>query len=270
MPGWTRRGWSSASRRSPECDSSWRTLPGRGGRRRVRALAGRPPLGTQRGTRAPHGPLLDLARAAGVPTARQELSAHIDGVRVIVQQRLPGSPPARADAALVTAMLALNARLAGLFAGRSAVSPVELYLTEDGPGFCLHRPLAGHSRGTARLLERIHEVGTTAPPVTGDDLVHLDFHPGLVVGEKITGLVDWDGARRGDRHSRPGHPAVQPGLVCAAPDRAARRPARRAGRGAAPGVLGAHEPAAGRLVDPPPRHRGRRPGGRTSSESGPW
>ena len=148
------------------------------------------------------GPLLDLARAAGVPTARQELSAHIDGVRVIVQQRLPGSPPARADAALVTAMLALNARLAGLLAGRSAVSPVELYLTADGPGFCLHRPLAGHSRRTARLLERIHEVGASAPPVTGDDLVHLDFHPGnvLVVGEKITGLVDLDGARRGDRH----------------------------------------------------------------------
>ena len=43
------------------------------------------------------GPLLDRARAAGVPTARHELSARIDGVRAIVQQRLPGVPPAEAE-----------------------------------------------------------------------------------------------------------------------------------------------------------------------------
>jgi aminoglycoside phosphotransferase (APT) family kinase protein len=36
----------------------------------------------------------------------------------------------------------------------------------------------------------------------GDDLVHLDFHPGnvLVDDGRITGVIDWDGATRGDRH----------------------------------------------------------------------
>jgi len=36
----------------------------------------------------------------------------------------------------------------------------------------------------------------------GDDLCHLDFHPGnmLVDGGRITGLVDWDGSCRGNRY----------------------------------------------------------------------
>ena len=67
--------------------------------------------------RSSTGPLLELARTAGVPTARQELSGHIDGVRVIVQQRLPGTPPATVDASLVQQMVAVNDRLAGLLRG---------------------------------------------------------------------------------------------------------------------------------------------------------
>ncbi len=148
------------------------------------------------------GPLLDLARAAGVPTARQQLSAHIDGMRIIVQQRLPGHPPTTVDAPLVHAMAALPGRLAGLLTDRHDVPATDLYLTGDGPGFCLHRPLAGHSRRTARLLDWVHDVGATTAPVTGDDLVHLDLHPGnvLVQDGHLTGVVDWDGAGRGDRH----------------------------------------------------------------------
>jgi hypothetical protein len=288
------------------------------------------------------GPVLDLARAAGVPTARQELSAHIDGVRVIVQQRLPGTPPATIDAFLVHQMVAINDRLAGLLAdpppergdaahlrgpddtrpsgrapgldegrpsgrrrpddtrhpddgslaggarrsddarpshrtghshdarpsdrtghsddarpsertgrsddmllsgspgrfndvrlsgstgrsgdtplpgtaGRSgdmhlsagarraarfAVQPVDLYLIDDGPGFCLHDPLAKHSNRTARLLARIREVGAAGTPTDGDDLVHFDYTPAnvLVDNGHITGVIDWDGASRGDRH----------------------------------------------------------------------
>jgi Ser/Thr protein kinase RdoA (MazF antagonist) len=121
-------------------------------------------------------------------------------MRVIVQQRLPGHPPAVIDAPLVHAMAALTARLAGLLTDRPDIPAPDLYLTSDGPGFCLHRPLAAHSRRTARLLGWIHEVGADAPPVTGHDLVHLDFHPGnvLVHEGRISGVIDWDGAARGD------------------------------------------------------------------------
>jgi Ser/Thr protein kinase RdoA (MazF antagonist) len=147
------------------------------------------------------GPLLDLARAAGVPTARYELSAHIDGTRVVVQQRLPGTPPATLDADLVQAMIAVNLRFTGLLTSYPATPAVELYLTADGPGVCLHKPLREHSKRGARLLDWIHEVGRRAPAVDGDDLVHLDYRPGnvLVSGNRISGVIGWDGARRGDR-----------------------------------------------------------------------
>ena len=153
--------------------------------------------------RSRSGPLVDRARAAGVPTARHELAAHVDGARVIVQQRLPGAPPAQVDDHLVRQMLAINDRLAGLLADEPAPRPGPLYLTGDGPGFCLHQPLQEHSPRTAALLERIHEVGAESGTVmAGDDLVHMDFHPGnvLVDGGRLSGLVDWDGATRGDRH----------------------------------------------------------------------
>jgi aminoglycoside phosphotransferase (APT) family kinase protein len=146
--------------------------------------------------------LLDLARDAGIPTARYELSAHVDGTRVVVQRRLPGAPPATVDAALVDAMVRLNLRFTGLLTALPAVPDVDLFLTGDGPGFCLHQPLRSYGLRAARLLDWIHDVGATAPDCAGDDLVHLDYHPGniLVIGDRITGVVDWDGARRGDRH----------------------------------------------------------------------
>ena len=147
------------------------------------------------------GPLLDRARAAGVPTARQELAAHIDGRRVIVQQRLPGATPTPATTgpALTAQMIDLNTRLRGLLAA-TAAAPVDLYLTAEGPGFCRHEPLRRHSRRTARLLDWIHEVGADTPPISGDDLVHFDYHPFNVLVERgrITGVVDWDGAGRYD------------------------------------------------------------------------
>jgi hypothetical protein len=148
------------------------------------------------------GPLVDRARAAGVPTARQELAARVDGLHVIVQQRLPGAPPATVDATLVDQLITVTDRLAGLLAADPAPRPADLYLTGDGPGFCLHGPLAAHSPRAARLLDRIRDAGAQGSAMIGDDLVHFDLHPGNVLVEngRLTGVVDWDGATRGDRH----------------------------------------------------------------------
>jgi hypothetical protein len=148
------------------------------------------------------GVFVDRARSAGVPAARHELTAHVDGVRVIVQERLPGVPPQPVTAGVVRQMLAVNDKLAAVLGAEASPRPAELYLTGDGPGFCLHGPLAEYSDRTRRLLARIREVGAAAgTQMIGDDLVHMDFHPGnvLVSGGRLTGVIDWDGAVRGDR-----------------------------------------------------------------------
>jgi hypothetical protein len=146
--------------------------------------------------------LVDRAREAGVPTARHELTARVDGVRVVVQQRLPGAPPSTLDAGLVRQMLRVNDQLAGILAGEPDPRPAELYLTSDGPGFCLHEPLAEFSERSRRLLEWVQAVGADGSHMVGDDLTHMDFHPGNVLVEqgRLSGVVDWDGAQRGDRH----------------------------------------------------------------------
>lgn len=47
------------------------------------------------------------------------------------------------------------------------------------------------------------EIGHSYPDqLPGTDAVHYDYHPGnlLAANNTITGVVDWDGAGRGDRH----------------------------------------------------------------------
>ncbi|MGZ0152077.1 phosphotransferase [Kribbella sp. WER1] len=140
---------------------------------------------------------LDKARAVGLPVPRYQLLAG-DGV---VQERLPGRAPEKLDQTLLEAMIALADRFAGLAPDLPVPS---MYLLESGPGFCLHESLERYDPRTRRLLGRIHEVGRAEPSeMTGDDLVHLDFHSGNVLVDgagTITGIVDWDGIGRGDRH----------------------------------------------------------------------
>ncbi len=152
--------------------------------------------------------VLAVARAHGLPVPEYQLVVALPDAVALVQERLPGSVPEEMDATLLGAMLACNDRFAGLLAGHRDTPAVELHLRASGPGFCLHEPLAGHDRRTARLLDWVRDVGrATAPTMTGDDLVHCDFHRQNVLvgpdaagtGQVITGIVDWDGVGRGDR-----------------------------------------------------------------------
>jgi hypothetical protein len=139
-----------------------------------------------------------VARAAGLPAARYELVTEVDGVCVIVQERLLGTPPTVVDRAILAQLLALNERCAGLLAG-SDLPQLPLYLRRAGPGFCLHEPVRTHSARAAALLTWARSLDTDVLP--GDDLVHVDYHPGNVLVDRgrISGIVDWDGAGRGDR-----------------------------------------------------------------------
>lgn len=146
--------------------------------------------------------LLEVARSAGVPAPRYELVQELPSAVVIVQELLPGRPATTVGRRTVASMVAVNGRCRGLLADRHDLPAPSLYLLADGPGFCLHEPLARYDRRTARLLAQIHEVGAAGPRcLSGDDLVHLDFHPENVLIDDagtVTGVVDWDAIGRGN------------------------------------------------------------------------
>jgi len=148
------------------------------------------------------GELLELARGSGIPAPRYELVTRLHGRIAVVQERLPGVPPASVDVHLVETMAGIAGRGAGLLAGRPDVPAVELYLLRSGPGFCVHATLRDHDERTRRLLALIRRIGFDAPAtMPGDDLVHLDFTTGNVLVDRtgaVTGVVDWDGIGRGD------------------------------------------------------------------------
>jgi aminoglycoside phosphotransferase (APT) family kinase protein len=67
-----------------------------------------------------------------------------------------------------------------------------------------HRSLRVFSDASRDLLQRVREVGND--PVVGrlraDDLVHYDLHSVNVIsddGHHVSGVIDWDGVRSGDR-----------------------------------------------------------------------
>ena len=143
--------------------------------------------------------LLAVGRAHGVPAPRYELVQELPGATAVVQELLPGSAPAAPSRRTIESMIEVNQRCRNILADRDDPAP-SLYLREDGPGFCLHGPLADYDQRTARLLAEIEEVGAAVPEhLAGTDLVHFDFHPENVLVDgagTVTGVVDWDGAGR--------------------------------------------------------------------------
>ncbi|MFJ5222903.1 phosphotransferase [Streptomyces sp. NPDC088400] len=150
------------------------------------------------------GPLAvsEVLRNAGYPCPATELAAQVQHAVVLVQELLPGAKTDRLDHDGLTRALALNQEQAGRLADRPDIPRLDLYLREDGPGYCLHEPLRRHNLRTAALERRVSAAGSDHPePMAGNDAVHQDFHPGnmLAVDGAITGVIDWDGAGRGDR-----------------------------------------------------------------------
>lgn len=146
--------------------------------------------------------IMELGKAHGLPLPTYELVVDVGDTVLLLQQRLPGSPPRTIDDALVAQLLTVVDRLGGVLTDHPEIPVADLHLTRSGPGFCLHETLEQHGARARRLLGRIREIGRDPDAtMTGDDLVHLDFHPGnvLVDGGAVTGIVDWDGISRGDR-----------------------------------------------------------------------
>ncbi|WP_408992589.1 phosphotransferase [Streptomyces sp. 1268] len=142
-----------------------------------------------------------VLRRAGCPVPDTELVAQVGHAVVTVQELLPGTAIDRLDHRGLVQALEINRSQAGRLAGYSGVPAARLFLRQDGPGYCLHEPLRRRNRRSAALERWVATVGAGHPDrLAGDDAVHMDFHPGnlLATGGSITGVIDWDGAARGD------------------------------------------------------------------------
>jgi hypothetical protein len=141
-----------------------------------------------------------MSHAHGVPAPRYELMEQLPSGVVIVQELLPGHPPLKPGRRTIESMVEVNHACRTLLAERHDLSAPSLYLRADGPGFCLHEPLARYDGRTRLLLDAIEEIGVAAPEhLPGEDLVHFDFHPGNILVHSsgtVTGVVDWDAATR--------------------------------------------------------------------------
>ena len=147
---------------------------------------------------------VEVLRQRGYPAPAYELIAERDGILLVVQELLPGRPPQQLRPAHVRALVTINEL-------QSDTQPDDpewgAYLVRTllhgADGYCLHEPMRSHSAASAELLERILAIGeaTPASSLPGHDLAHLDFHHlnVLAQGDAITGVIDCEGIRPGDR-----------------------------------------------------------------------
>jgi aminoglycoside phosphotransferase (APT) family kinase protein len=121
---------------------------------------------------------------------------------------LRGEAMAPEDARPIGRLIELNALQAG--AARAAALPTDAWpgsvvdpVFSGGNGFCVLETMRAHSSETRVLLSRLQDLvaALTQALPPPDDIVHYDFNPAniLVQAGRVTGVVDWEGVRAGDR-----------------------------------------------------------------------
>ena len=117
--------------------------------------------------------------------------------RTSVSGRALPSPVSRLDAAALIAQIAeqtgIRLELLGHPpGGQIGAAYVRTEEGRDGVLTCIGDRSPDVAR---RLLAQVRDIGRSLPgPMRGDDLVHLDFHPGNVLVDDtgdITGVIDW-------------------------------------------------------------------------------
>ena len=153
------------------------------------------------------GRAIDVLRERGYPAPALLCMGTFDVGTYLVQQRLPGSPigggftPGQLDEIL--RLLELHADIGVELPGEQWPLPVTRPIFEGADGFCVIESMRAHSSETNDFLDELQDLARThAADVTRTtDLVHFDFQYANILGEdgRVTGVIDWEAARLGDR-----------------------------------------------------------------------
>ncbi len=145
-----------------------------------------------------------LRESAAWPVPHQR-TIESDSCLFVLQEFLPGQPVRYFSNVILTQLLELHEARIGLARLEDTSSwPDELLhtLVLGGQNYCLHSSLRNYDARTARLLDRIVEIGRGVEPsdLPGADIVHWDLHSGnlLQINDGLTGIVDTDFVKVGD------------------------------------------------------------------------
>src|SRR5436190_9086782 len=148
--------------------------------------------------------LVDALRDRGYPAPATLARGDVDGSAYELQERLPGAPTEQVTAAMLPNVLALNAlqRDIGVVGRGPWIDEMVSTILDGRIGYCEHGAMAEHSDESRKLLERCLRIaeGARGLQVSDTDVVHYDFsgYNVLTEGNRITGVVDWNGATNGD------------------------------------------------------------------------
>jgi hypothetical protein len=147
---------------------------------------------------------VDRLRLRGYPAPQYVLISRLEGVVLVIQELLDGRPPQTLLPTHIDQLVALNELQRDTQQHAPAWGEfMRETLLHGADGYCLHEPLRGHSAQSAELLERVIAMGRETVPsdLPAVDTAHFDFHHlnVLVMGDTVTGIIDCEGARAGDR-----------------------------------------------------------------------
>src|SRR5216683_383817 len=143
-------------------------------------------------------------REAGYPAPTYLCVGEDSGVKYSVQAMLPGKAAHRISVSMVEELIAINRLQAGLAGDLPPEWPARVVVgvLKGFQRYCVIDTLRAEA-ATSALLETLQELvvrNASEICVTGD-IVHWDFNQGnvLCARNRITGVVDWEGACAGDR-----------------------------------------------------------------------
>jgi hypothetical protein len=148
--------------------------------------------------------LTDALRARGYPAPAIRAAGVLDGTRYEIQELMPGEQLGQATSELVGPLRKLvDLQRDAAPSGRAGWLDKMIASVIDGcVGYCERAAVLAYSDETRAMLARLDRIAAAAPgiAVNDGDIVHFDLSPHnvLAIGNRISGVVDWDGATRGD------------------------------------------------------------------------